>query len=163
MTQNFDANSSNVTEERTYKRTNGKTTSSPKGNDAHLRAIIQSEKKWKHQFFRHLRAASSVVRGRILPNFKLIQALMYVIITCKYEKDPMKNNREKVATPFFQIITLSVAMETSGRIWPNFELIQAFMHVLLACKYEKGLMKNSRDNVMTSFSPLYVYGFFSDP
>ena len=31
------------------------TTSSPKVNDAHLRAIIQSEKKWKHQFFRRLR------------------------------------------------------------------------------------------------------------
>ena len=28
-------------------------------------------------------------------------------------------------------------METSGRIWLNFELIQAFMHVLIACKYEK--------------------------
>ena len=41
------------------------TTSSPKGNDAHLRVIIQSEKKWKHQFFRRLRAANSVVRGRI--------------------------------------------------------------------------------------------------
>ena len=40
-------------------------TSSPKGNDAHLRVIIQSEKKWKHQFFRRLRAANSVVRGRI--------------------------------------------------------------------------------------------------
>ena len=39
-------------------------TSSPKGNDAHLRAIIQSEKKWKHQLFRRLRAANSVVRGR---------------------------------------------------------------------------------------------------
>ena len=38
-------------------------TSSPKGNNAHLRAIIQSEKKWKHKFFRRLRAASSVVRG----------------------------------------------------------------------------------------------------
>ena len=25
-------------------------------------------------------------------DFKLIQALMYVIITCKYEKDPIKNN-----------------------------------------------------------------------
>ena len=24
-------------------------TSSPKGNDAHLRAIIQSDKKWKHK------------------------------------------------------------------------------------------------------------------
>ena len=78
-------------------------TSSPKGNDAHLRAIIQSEKKWKHQFFRRLRAASSVVRGRIWPNFKVIEALMYVIITCKYEKDPITNNREKVATPFFKL------------------------------------------------------------
>ena len=81
--------------------------------------------------------------GRIWPNFKLIQALMYVIITCKYEKDPIKNNREKVATLFFQIITLPVAMETSGRIWSNFELIQAFMHVLIACKYEKDQIKNS--------------------
>ena len=45
-------------------------------------------------------------------------------------------------------------------IWPNFELIQAFMHVLIACKYEKDLMKNSTDNVMTSFSPLKVYGIF---
>ena len=78
-------------------------TSSPKGNDAHLRAIIQSEKKWKHQFFRRLRAANSVVQGRSWPNFKLIQALMYVIITCKYEKDPIKNNQEKVAKPFFKI------------------------------------------------------------
>ena len=46
-------------------------TSSPKGNDAHLRAIIQSKKKWKHQFFRRLRAALwSVVRDRIWPIFK---------------------------------------------------------------------------------------------
>ena len=80
-----------------------KETSSPKGNDAHLRAIIQSEKKWKHQFFRRLRAANSVVHGQIWTNFKLIQALMYVIITCKYEKDPIKNNREKVAKPFFKL------------------------------------------------------------
>ena len=79
---------------------------------------------------------------------------MYVIITCKYEKDPIKNNREKGATTFFQIITLSVAMETSGQIWPNFELIQVSMHVLIACKYEKDQMKNSGENVMTSFSPL---------
>ena len=54
----------------------------------------------------------------------------------------------------FQIITLSVAMETSGRIWLNFELIQASMHVLIACKYEKDQMKNSGENVMTSFSLL---------
>ena len=107
-------------------------TSSPKGNDAHLRVIIQSEKKLKHQFFRRLRAAYSVVRGWIWPNFKHIQALMYVIITCKYEKDPIKNNRDKRGNTIFQIRTLSVAMETSGRIWLNFELIQAFIHLLIA-------------------------------
>ena len=56
---------------------------------------------------------------------------MYVIITCKYEKDPIKTNREKVATPFFQIIKLFVAMETSGRNWPNFELILACILVLI--------------------------------
>ena len=39
----------------------------------------------------------------IWPNFKLIQALMYVINTCKYEKDPIKNKREKAATPFFKL------------------------------------------------------------
>ena len=55
---------------------------------------------------------------------------------------------------FFQIISLSVAMETNGRIWPNFDLIQAFMHVLIAYKYEKDQMKNNGENVMTSFSPL---------
>ena len=56
--------------------------------------------------------------------------------------------------PLVQIITLSVAMETTGRIWPNFELVQAVMHVLVACKYKKDQIKNSGENVMTSFSPL---------
>ena len=53
--------------------------------------------------FQMLRTASSVVCGLFWQNFKLIQAHMYVIITCKYEKDPIKNNREKVATPFFKL------------------------------------------------------------
>ena len=51
-------------------------------------------------FTKCLRAASSVVRGRIWLNFKILQPLMYVIITYKNEKDPIKN-REKVAKPFF--------------------------------------------------------------
>ena len=40
-----------------------------------------------------------------LANVKLIQALMYVIVTCKYEKDPIMNSREKVETSF-SIISL---------------------------------------------------------
>ena len=46
------------------------------------------------------------------------------------------------------------AMETSGRIWQNFELIQALIHVLITCKYEKNPIKNSVENVMTLFSSL---------
>ena len=83
-------------------------------------------------FFRRSRAANSVVHGQISPNFELIQALMNIIVTCKYEMNPIKND-----DAVFSTITLSVAMETSGHIWPNFELIQALMHVLITCKYEK--------------------------
>ena len=65
--------------------------------------INTKREKMETSLFRRLRAAYSVVRGQIWPNFKLIQALMYVIIVCKYEKDPIKNNRDKVATPFFKL------------------------------------------------------------
>ena len=104
-------------------------------------------------FFRRSRAANSVVHGGISPNFKLIQALMYIIATCKYEMNPIKNFQER-DDAVFPTVTLSVAMETSGHIWLNFELIQALMHILITCKYEKILIKNSGENVMTSFSPL---------
>ena len=64
-------------------------------------------------------------------------------------------------TQHFPHYNSMVAMGTSGCIWPNFELIQALIHVLITCKYEKNLIKNSGENVMTLFSPLSVYGDFS--
>ena len=54
-------------------------------------------------FFRRSKAANSVVQGRILPNFELIQALTYIIVTCKYEMNPIKNFRENVMTPLFPL------------------------------------------------------------
>ena len=39
-------------------------------------------------------------------------------------------------------------------IRPTFELIQAFMYVIVIRKYEKDPIKTSRENVMTSFSLL---------
>ena len=78
---------------------------------------------------------------------------MDVLVTCKYEEDPIKNEGARVDTTFSPLYCM-VAMETSGRIWPNFELIQALIHVLITCKYEKNLIKNSGENVMTSFSPV---------
>ena len=78
---------------------------------------------------------------------------MDVLVTCKYEEDPIKNEGARVDTTFSPFNSM-VAMETSGRIWLNFELIQALIHVLITCKYEKNPIKNSGENVMTSFSPL---------
>ena len=46
-----------------------------------------------------------------------------------------------MVTPVFAIITISVGIETSGLIWPNFELIQALMYVIITCKYEKDPIK----------------------
>ena len=63
-----------------------------------------AEKKWRHcfliislwGFFRRSRAANSAVCGPIRLKFKLVLALMHVIITCNYEKERMKNSRTKV-------------------------------------------------------------------
>ena len=48
-----------------------------------------------------------------------------------------------------------------GGIWPKFELIQAFMHVLVTCKNEDDRFKNEVARVFTRFLPLQVYGDFS--
>ena len=41
-----------------------------------------------------------------------------------------------------------------GGIWPKFELIQAFLHVLLTCKNEVDQIKNEGARVFTRFLPL---------
>ena len=66
-------------------------------------------------FLDNSRAANSTVGGPIRPKFKLVQAFMHVIITCKYEKEQMKKEAEKKWRHRFFIITLSVTME-SGQI-----------------------------------------------
>ena len=41
--------------------------------------------------FRRSRAANSEVSDGILPKFELIQAFIVVLVTCKNEEDPIKN------------------------------------------------------------------------
>ena len=61
----------------------------------------------------------------------------------------MKKIRSKMKalewTQHFPHYNSKVAMETIGRIWPNFELIQALIHVLITCKYEKNPIKKNGD------------------
>ena len=53
--------------------------------------------------FRLSRAANTLVHGRISSNFELIQALLNIMVTCKYEMNPIKNVRENVMTLFFPL------------------------------------------------------------
>ena len=67
-----------------------------------------NELAWRHhfpiislwKFFRRSRAANYVVRGPIWPKFELVRDFMHALITCKYKKDRIKNNQEKVETSF---------------------------------------------------------------
>ena len=86
---------------------------------------------------------------------------MYVIITCKYEKDQIKNSREKVDTLFshykpmgiFFIRSSAANSAVGGSIKLKFKLVPALMHVIVTCNYEKERMKNSREKVDTPFFP----------
>ena len=42
----------------------------------------------------------TVVNGPIWPKFELVRDFMHILVTCKYKKDHIKNNQEKVETLF---------------------------------------------------------------
>ena len=108
-------------------------------------------------FFRCSRAAYSEVSGGILPKFELIQAFIVVLVTCKNKEDPIKNEGGRVLTSLlFNFFRRSRAAksEVSGGIPPKFELIQAFIFVLVTCKNVKDPIKNKGSRVLTRFSPL---------
>ena len=48
--------------------------------------------------FRPQRAANSVVSGPIWPKIEPVWDFMHVLVTCKYKKDRIKNNRENLET-----------------------------------------------------------------
>ena len=51
-------------------------------------------------FFRHSMATNSEVSNGILPKFILNQAFIVVLVTCKNEEDPIKNEGTRVLTRF---------------------------------------------------------------
>ena len=51
-------------------------------------------------FSRRSRAANSAILGPIWPNFELVQDVIVVLVTCKYEEDPIKNEGARVDTTF---------------------------------------------------------------
>ena len=81
---------------------------------------------------------------------------MDVLVTCQYEEDPIKNRGARVLTTLYINFSDAQGQITvvGGGIWPKFELIQAFIHVLVTCKNEDDRFKNEGARVFTRFLPL---------
>ena len=82
---------------------------------------------------------------------------MDVLLTCKYEEDLIKNEGARVLTRLYEVFFRSsraTNSEVSSGIRPKFELIQAFIVVLVTCKNEEDPIKNGGARVLTRFSPL---------
>ena len=80
---------------------------------------------------------------------------MPVLITSMFDKEPIKNERASLETPFSHYMSMRNILDAqgSGPIWPKFELVRDFRPGLVTCKFEKDLIKYNREKVETSFSP----------
>ena len=86
---------------------------------------------------------------------------MPVLVASNFDEDSIKNERASMETPFshykygkFFRRSRAANLVVSSPIWPKFELVWDFMHVLVTCKYKKDRIKNNQEKVKTSFSPL---------
>ena len=81
---------------------------------------------------------------------------MVFLVTCKNEEDPIKYEGARVHNIIHQFFRRALADKSGvgGGIWWKFELIRAFMHVLVTCKNEDDRIKNEGARVFTRFLPL---------
>ena len=107
------------------------------------------------------RARNSEVTDLIRSEFELVRDFRHLLVTSKFDKDPItKKERASLETPFscyksmgnFFRCSRAPYSVGSGPIWLKFELVREFMPVLVTFKFaKKHLIKNSRENVETSF------------
>ena len=94
---------------------------------------------------------------------------MYVVVPCKYGKDPIENSEDNAWTTFSPYKVYGNFFKRSradnsaarGRIWLNFELNRDLMYVVVLCKYGKDTIENSGDNAWTTISHYKSIGIFS--
>ena len=86
---------------------------------AHLTASHQNilNSSQVKDFLNWSRAANSAVHGWIQPNFKLIRDYILVLVTCKNEEDPVKNEGAKGLTSL-----LFDFLDAQGQLTPKSEV-----------------------------------------
>ena len=104
--------------------------------------------------------------GNQRPEIELVRAFMPVLVTSNFEDDSIKYERASMETPFShyksygKLFRCSKATNSvvSGPIWPKFELVQDFMHVLVTCKKEGSDRKQPRKGGDTIFPIISQWG-----
>ena len=68
--------------------------------------FMVTENRWRHHFPHSKsmgRANNSVVKSLTQPKFELIRDVMPVLVTSKFDKDPIKDDWENAETPFYPL------------------------------------------------------------
>ena len=81
---------------------------------------------------------------------------MGLLVLCKNEEDPIKNEGARVVTTLFISFSDAQGQLTpkSVMVLPKFKPIQAFIVGLVICKNEEDPSKNEGTRVVTTFLPL---------
>ena len=81
---------------------------------------------------------------------------MVVLVACKNEEDPIKNEGARVVTTLFTILICPRAANSiiGDGILTKFKLIQAFIVVLLICKNKEDQIKIGITRVVNTALPL---------
>ena len=76
---------------------------------------------------------------------------MPVLVTSNFDADSNKIERASMETAFSHYMSMGFFRRSraansvvSGPIWPKFELVRDFMHVLVTCKYKKDRIKKKQ-------------------
>ena len=104
-------------------------------------------------FFKRSRAANSAVRGRILPNFDLVQVIMVVLHTCKNEENLIKNKYARMLTRLYVVFfrhSRAANSEVSSGILPKIGTHPSSLVVLHTRKNEEDPIKKEGVRVLTS-------------
>ena len=101
-----------------------------------------------------------------LQNLVLIGLFVFKILNKNSILTSIKGSNSVANLPKFELMCVHNIMRqffrraradnsgVGGGIWPKFELIQAFMHVLTTCKNEDDRIKNEGARVFTRVLPL---------
>ena len=62
---------------------------------------------------------------------------MPVLVTCNFDNYLIKGDCKKLETSFSFTAQGHVTLKVTGQIWPEFDPIQDFMHVLVTYKFDE--------------------------